>query len=226
VYGRDEELLRIDQAAVAIAKRAAAGKRVAVAGSVSTMRPVAMGSDRTIIQVEWQADEARRLLDRKVQNLAAAGVDFLMMEMMRDVDYSVIATQAALATGLPVWVGISVERRADGQLAGFGRQDQLLDDVARELAALKPDVMTIMHSSPNDTDEAIGILKRYWTGPMGAYPECGYFKSPDWQFVDVIAPQDLVAKAQDWRVLGLRIFGGCCGIGPTHIKSLAEAFAE
>ena len=34
-----------------------------------------------------------------------------MMEMMRDVDYSLWATEAAVATGLPVWVGISVERR-------------------------------------------------------------------------------------------------------------------
>ena len=49
---------------------------------------------------------------------------------------------------------------------------------------------------------------------MGVYPECGYFKSPDWQFVDVIAPSDLVAKSHDWQKLGANIFGGCCGIGP------------
>ena len=61
---------------------------------------------------------------------------------------------------------------------------------------------------------------------MGVYPECGYFKSPDWQFVDVITPQDLVAKSHDWQTKGASIFGGCCGIGPDHIAALAKEFKK
>ena len=223
-YGRGDDLLRLDAAAVAIAKQAAADKPVAVAGSVSTMRPVAPGSDRTLMEKEWPEAEARALFQRKVENLARSGVDLLMMEMMRDVDYSVYATEAALATGLPVWVGISVERNADGRLVGFGREDQFLEDVAKRLAATRPAVMNIMHTSSNDTGEALEILRKYWRGPMGVYPECGYFKSPDWQFVDVIAPDDLVAKSRDWQRLGANIFGGCCGIGPGHIAALSREF--
>jgi homocysteine S-methyltransferase len=216
-YGRDDDLLKIDQAAVAIAKQAAKGTHVAVAGSVSTMRPVAPGTDRTLKEREWPETQARELFKRKVGNLVAAGVDLLMMEMMRDVDYSVYATETAIASGLPVWVGISVERGADGKLVGFGREDQLLE-------ATKPAVMTIMHTSSNDTDEALAILAKYWKGPTGVYPECGYFKSPDWQFVDVITPQDLVAKSRDWQKQGANIFGGCCGIGPDHISALAAEY--
>ena len=225
-YRRDDDLLKIDAAAVAIAKKAAAGRPVAVAGSVSTMRPVEPGSDRTLMEKEWTEPEARELFRRKVENLAHAGVDLLMMEMMRDVDYSVFATEAAIATGLPVWVGISVERRADGLLSGFGREDQLLEDVAKRLAATHPAVMNIMHTSSNDTDEALDILRKYWDGPMGVYPECGYFKSPDWQFVDVISPSDLVAKSHDWQARGASIFGGCCGIGPDHIAALVKEYKQ
>jgi S-methylmethionine-dependent homocysteine/selenocysteine methylase len=223
-YERDDDLLKIDAAAVAIAKQAAAGKPVAVAGSVSTMRPVEPGSDRTLKDREWPEIQARDLFRRKVENLKRAGADLLMMEMMRDVDYSVYATEAAIATGLPVWVGISVERGEDGKLVGFGREDQLLDDVAKRLSATRPAVMNIMHTSSNDTDEALDILGKYWKGPTGVYPECGYFKSPDWQFVDVITPQDLVAKSRDWQKLGANIFGGCCGIGPDHIAALSKEF--
>ena len=223
--GRDSDLLAIDRAAVAIARDAAAGHHVSVAGSVSTMRPVAKGSDRTLKQREWPEAEARKLFRQKVDNLAACHVDLLMMEMMRDVDYSVWATEAAIATGLPVWVGISAERRADGQMAGFGREDQLLDDVARALAATQPTVISIMHTSPNDTDEALDIVRKYWDGPLGAYPESGYFKMPDWTFVDIIAPEDLVEKARDWRHKGVTILGGCCGLGPEHIAALAKANA-
>lgn len=224
-YGRDDDLLKIDAAAaVAIARRAAAGKPVAVAGSVSTMRPVEPGSDRTLKNREWPEAQARDLFRRKVENLKRAGVDLLMMEMMRDVDYSVYATEEAIASGLPVWVGISVERGEDRKLVGFGREDQLLDDVAKRLAASRPAVMNIMHTSANDTGEALEILGKYWKGPMGVYPECGYFKSPDWQFVDVIAPGDLVAHSRDWQKLGASIFGGCCGIGPDHIAALSKEF--
>jgi S-methylmethionine-dependent homocysteine/selenocysteine methylase len=223
-YGRDDDLLKIDAAAVAIARQAAEGKPVAVAGSVSTMRPVAPGSDRTLKEREWPEDHARDLFRRKVENLAKAGVDLLMMEMMRDVDYSLYATEAAIATGLPVWVGISVERGEGGKLVGFGREDQLLDDIAKRLSATRPAVMNIMHTSSNDTDEALDILRRYWKGPTGVYPECGYFKNPDWQFVDVIAPQDLVARSHSWGQQGASIFGGCCGIGAEHIAALAQEF--
>ena len=147
-----------------------------------------------------------------------------MTEMMRDIDYSLWATEAALATGLPVWVGISVEKRHDGKLSGFGREDQLLDDVARVLAATNPSVISIMHSSPNDTGEAIDILRKYWNGPIGAYPESGYFKMPDWTFIDIIAPGALVDAVLDWRQKGVTAFGGCCGLGREHIAALAKEF--
>ena len=223
-YGRDDDLLKIDAAAVAIAKQAAAGKPVAVAGSVSTMRPVVPGTDRTLKDREWPEAQARDLFRRKVENLKRAGVDLLMMEMMRDVDYSVYATEAAIASSLPVWVGISVELGEDGKLVGFGREDQLLDDVAKRLAATGPAVMNIMHTSPNDTGEALLTLRKYWSGPMGVYPESGYFKMPDWQFVDVVTPKNLVAKSHDWQTKGASIFGGCCGIGADHIAALALEF--
>jgi homocysteine S-methyltransferase len=223
--GRDDELLEIDRAAVAIAKKAAAGHRVAVAGSMSTMRPVVPGSDRTSKQQEWPEAKARALFKRKADNLAHAGVDLIMMEMMRDQDYSVWATEAAMATGRPVWIGISVERQKDGKLTGFGREDQPFDGVARVLSALKPDLISIMHTSPNDTDEAIDVLRKHWKGPVGAYPESGYFRMPEWTFVDIIPPEELVAKSRAWKNKGVTAFGGCCGLGPDHIRALAEAFA-
>jgi homocysteine S-methyltransferase len=220
---RDDELLAIDKAAVKIARDAAKGHDVAVAGSMSTMRPVVAGSDRTSKQREWPEAEARALFKRKADNLAAAGVDFIMMEMMRDTDYSVWATEAAQATGLPVWIGISVERH-DGKLTGFGREDQDFNTVARVLSALKPDVISIMHTSPNDTDEAIDILRKHWKGPIGAYPESGYFKMPDWTFVDIIPPEELVKRSGAWKKKGVTAFGGCCGLGPEHITALHKAF--
>ena len=223
-YGRDEDVLAFDKIAVTQALAAAKGHDVAVAGSVSTMRPVVKGSDRTDLSVNWTPEVARKLFRRKIENLKTCGVDLLMMEMMRDADYSLYACKATKESGLPVWIGISVERNEDGLLSGFGRKDQLLKEFAPALAALEPDAMCIMHTSPQDTGAAIDILKQSWSGPIGAYPESGYFKSPEWVFTE-ISPADLVAASQDWQKQNVSIFGGCCGIGPDHIVRLRKAFS-
>jgi homocysteine S-methyltransferase len=223
--GRDDDVLRIDRAAVAIARQAAAGHRVAVAGSMSTMRPVAAGSDRNNNAIEWPEATARALFAAKAKGLKDSGADLIMMELLRDGDYAVWATEAALATGLPVWVGVSAERNDQGELVGWGRPDWSLDDIVARLAALKPAVISVMHSSANDTGPALEVVRRHWRGPLGTYPESGYFKMPDWQFVDIITPAELVAQSRGWRRLGASLFGGCCGIGPDHIAALAKEFA-
>ena len=220
--GRDHELATVDQAAVRLAKEAAYGTRVVVAGSMSTMRPMAIGSDRNDLMLGWTEAEARQLFRNKAAIFKEAGVDFIMMELMRDTDYAVWACESALETGLPVWIGISAERDADGTLRGWGRADCRYEDIVAALAALKPDVMSVMHTSPNDTDEAMTILRKHWKGPIGTYPECGYFQSPDWLFIDVIPPAALLEKSRDWQKLGASLFGGCCGIGPDHIAVLAH----
>ena len=220
--GRDHELAAVDNAAVRIAQEAARGTSVAVAGSMSTMRPMSIGSDRNDLALSWTEAEARQLFRNKARILKDAGVDFIMMELMRDTDYAVWASEAALETGLPVWIGVSTERDAEGTLRGWGRADCRYEDVVAALTALKPAVMSVMHTSPNDTDDAITILRKHWSGPIGTYPECGYFQSPDWLFIDVIPPAALLAKSRDWQKLGASIFGGCCGIGAEHIAVLAD----
>jgi homocysteine S-methyltransferase len=223
--GRDEDVAKIDAAGVAIAKQAAQG-RAAVAGSFSTMRPVAKGSDRTVRQREWAKKEAKDLLRRKAEGLASAGVDLIMMEMMRDLDYSLWATEAAVATGLPVWVGISVEAGPHGRLTGFGREDYAFETLIEPLMGAGGKVLCIMHSSPNDTTNAIPIAREKWKGPIGVYPESGYFAMPEWKFVDIIPVPVFVELAKAWAERDVRILGGCCGIGPEHIKGLAAAFKE
>ena len=225
---RDNDLLEIDRVAVNIAKNAVAAKKkkVAVAGSMSTMRPMVTGSDRNNLGVSWTETEARRLFQRKADNMAKTGADLIMMELLRDCDYALWATEAAMATGLPVWVGVSAERRDDGALVGFGRPEFLFEDVVKTLAATKPAVISVMHTSANDTADAIDVVRRHWDGPLGTYPESGYFKSPDWVFVDVISPEELVQHSRAWKAKGVALFGGCCGIGPDHIAALYQEFKQ
>ena len=64
------------------------------------------------------------------------------------------------------------------------------------------------------------ILREVFDGPLMAYPGSGYFKSPNWEFKDVIRPDDLAGFAKDWVAAGAHVLGGCCGFGPEHIEAL------
>ena len=227
--GRDDEVATIDRAAVRLAREAADGTAgaggtagtAAVAGSISTMQPVFAGDDRTDRSRRWTAAEVRERYRRKAGTLAEAGVDLLVMEMMRDTDVSVWATEAAMETGLPVWVGCSFEPGPDGGLVGWGRPECAMDDVVAALAATGPDLMAVMHTAVGDTGPALAAVRSRYAGPLGAYPESGRFAMPDWVFVDVIGVDELLAATRTWIAQGATVVGGCCGVSPEHIAGLA-----
>jgi S-methylmethionine-dependent homocysteine/selenocysteine methylase len=222
--GRDADVGVIDAAAVRLAREASGGT-VPVAGSFSVMRPGVPGSDRSEMLRQWPEVEARRLFAAKADGFAKAGADIIAMEMMRDGDYSVWATEAAAATGLPVWVGIAVEKDDDGRLTGFGRPNWVLEDFVDALLRYAPAMVSVMHTSPLDTGPALEVVRQHWRGSLGAYAESGYFAMPDWQFVDIISEDDYVALAEQWHhAVDLAMIGGCCGIGPSHIAALSTAF--
>ena len=222
--GRDDDVAVIDAAAVRLAREASGGS-VPVAGSFSVMRPGIPGSDRSEMLHDWPEAEARRLFAAKAEGFVKAGADVIAMEMMRDGDYSVWATEAAAATGLPVWVGIAVEQDDIGRLIGFGRPNWLLEDFVDVLLRSAPAMVSVMHSSPNDTGPALEIVRQHWRGSLGAYAESGYFAMPDWQFADIIPVGEYVDLAKQWHEsVDLAMIGGCCGIGPSHIAALRAAF--
>ena len=217
--GRDDEVAAIDRAAVRLAREIAGGG-AAVAGSISTMQPVMAGDDRTDRSLAWTEDDVRERYRRKAGTLAEGGADVLVMEMMRDTGPSVWATEAAMETGLPVWVGLSFEPGPDGGLVGWGRPDAM-DDVIAALTATGPDLVAVMHTSIDDTGPALAAVRSRYGGPLGAYPESGRFAMPDWVFADVIGVDELVDVTRAWIAQGVTVVGGCCGVSPEHIAGLA-----
>ena len=128
-------------------------------------------------------------------------------------------------SGLPVWVGISVEHDDAGALIGFGRPNWLLDDFVDALLRSAPAMVSVMHSAPHVTTPALEVVRHHWRGSLGAYAESGYFAMPDWQFVDIIPEAEYVDLAKHWvEAFDLAMIGGCCGIGPSHIAALRAAF--
>jgi len=220
--GLGERVGETNRRAVELAReardRAAGGRDVWVAGSMSTMAPGAEPARRPPVA------GMSAMLAEQADILARAGADLLVLEMMRDVDYAAGAVDAARATGLPVWVGFSCRRAADGAVRMFSgvRDDLAFSDVIAPVMERGGSLLAVMHSEVDVTGPAIEVAKRHWTGPLAAYPESGHFVMPSWQFGDVMTPHEFVAHALGWLRQGVQVLGGCCGLGPEHIRQLRE----
>ena len=225
--GIGERTAELQRLAVTLAREAAArtgdevGRTVAVAGSLSTMRPVGKGTDQRdptvdLTTIPWAAN-----LREAAELQAEAGADLLLLEMISDLEHGGLALEAALATGLPVWVGLSAKWR-DGKLMSFREDGPAFADLVRHYAAQPIGALGVMHTSLPDTEAALPILLEHARMPVMAYPEAGYFRSPDWEFAEV-EPAALAQAAKDWVTRGVRVVGGCCGLGPAHIAAVARA---
>ena len=212
----------INAGAVTVAKeardRAAGDRDVWIAGSISPMAPQAHREKRP------EVSSAGASFREQAEILAEAGVDLIMLEMMRDITYAGAAIDAATGTGLPVWVGFSCVSSASGGIVMVpGIADDLpFSDALGPAMAHGGSLVAVMHSELEDTKPALEIARQNWPGTLGAYTHSGHFAMPHWQFDNLISPEAYLAEAQDWVAMGVQVIGGCCGIGPDHIRLLAE----
>jgi len=220
-FGDQVEVVHRD--AVKLARQArdtVAEQAVAVAGSISTEPP---GFDRDAFLSPEKELEAYR---EAAGLLADAGVDLIALEMIVETSHARRAMEAALETGLPVWLGVGCKKTDDGRIVSFDHTDIDFTTVLDALIPMGPTVVNIMHSEIGAIPEAIELVRERWSGPIGVYPESGYFTKPNWNWVDVISPADLVTEALGWVAAGVRLLGGCCGTSPDHIKALQAALPE
>ena len=225
-YGNQVEEInrRAVEAALSARAKAPKGRNVVVAGSLSHMVPLAEGTatvDPSRIPSDSEIGDA---LEEQAQILKGSGVDHIMLEMMYHPVRARLARDAALATGLPVWFGMSARRAEDGRAVSFHSfADLPVDDIARLLPPTGIDVAGCMHTRAEIMAEALEGVRRRFSGPLMAYPDSGYFEMPDWRFVDVISPERLEQFYSSWLASGVRLIGGCCGLGVEHIRAAVRA---
>jgi S-methylmethionine-dependent homocysteine/selenocysteine methylase len=210
-------------AALRAREAAADGRTVAVAGAMSAFCSAAVrGGDQPGLAA---ADRFPSLADFREQAglLAEAGVDLIALELIEGPSYGRAALQAAAETGLPVWLGVSAVRLEDGTLGAdpvFGEGDSLAEIVSK-LADPALAAVTVMHAKPDVIGEAIDIIAARFAGPIGVYAESGDWAAPNWVF-NGLTPDQYLQEAIAWADRGAQLIGGCCGIGPEHIKVLSD----
>ncbi len=210
------------------AREAAATRPVAVAGSMSSFSPIDMDAeslDRPHPGPTAGDPRFPTLADFREQAglLAESGVDLIALEMINAQGYGRAALQAAAETGLPVWLGVSPFRLPDGTLVGLPDlgDGESFEDLLSALVDPAPAAVTVMHAKPEVTLDAIEIIRRHFAGPVGVYAETGDWQPPNWVF-DGLTPAQYLEQAVTWADHGARLIGGCCGVGPEHIRVLAD----
>ncbi len=216
VESRFEEANRSAVEAARAAREALRRPDVAIAGSIS------LGAAVDFMLEEEAPVEGEALRDAFAEQagiLRDAGVDLLALEMMLSPSHGVPAVEAALETGLPVWLGVSAALSSNGDVRAL-EDDCSFEDLLEALLRPELAAVTVMHSSLEATGPGLEIVRRLWRGPFGAYPESGTWAPPNWTGSD-LAPEAFAETAAGWvKDAGARIIGGCCGIGPSFIEEL------
>ncbi len=217
-----EQFRELNTRAVTLAKQArenAADRPVFIAGSISTF------TARYDYSYEPRAEKARANYREQAEVLAESGVDVIALEMMRDLEQTTYALEAAVDTGLPIWVGYSCKTTDEGTVVLWDGEHTLAEAL-EQIPTMGASLVSIMHTLSEDTPAALREVTGHWSGPLGAYPHYGEFVMPNWQFIDTVSPEVFAVEAEQWLELGAQLIGGCCGITPEHIRLLKERLPE
>ncbi|MEI7617075.1 MAG: homocysteine S-methyltransferase family protein [Actinomycetota bacterium] len=218
--------LRAVEAALRAREQTGTTDRVAVAGSLSHMVPVAAGSATVDAAKVPSNAEVSDAFYELANILRDAGVDHIMLEMMYNPVRAKLALEAALSTGLPVWFGMSARRAADGRVISFDALEEVaIATIAGLIPAQGVDAAGFMHTGAEIMSEALTAARPFFAGPLMAYPDSGYFEMPDWRFVDTIEPNRLQEFFSDWMQQGVQLIGGCCGLTISHVEAAVRARA-
>ena len=176
------------------------------------------------------AAEAEELYAEIVSALQEA-CDLLLIETMSSIDQADGALRAAKKSHLPVWVSFSVDDFDGSKL----RSGEALSDIIPVLKTHAPDAVLINCSRPEAVSDGLKIVSQMGF-PFGAYAN-GFTHISD-GFLETrptvdalsarqdLSPAEYARFAMEWIAQGATIVGGCCEVGPEHIKELAEQIKQ
>lgn len=225
--GAANDFSRLNRRAVelAVEARDAAGSQaghVVVAGGISNWS--FSGNRPTLEQLHANTVE-------QAQIMRDAGAELISLEMMVDLPRMAISLDAVSTVGLPVWVGLSIgpEEGQDPSMLGSRpelREGGLVVD-AVELAAGNDlvEACCIMHTDVRLVERGLVSVREAWDGALGAYAHAAAVVDGELRHDGVITPDEYASCVPAWLAAGATMIGGCCGIGPDHLRAVAEVLA-
>jgi S-methylmethionine-dependent homocysteine/selenocysteine methylase len=214
-----DQLEYLHQAAMKAAKQAielTARNDVAIAGCLPPL--VASYRPEVCLSFEESLATYRRLVE-----LQSPASDLFICETMSSITEARAACTAAVESGKSVWVALTVSDDHPQQLrSGESLRDALLalesfDTQATLLNCSQPEAISACWPLLNMKKQKIGAYANGFISINSLYPGDTVEELETRQDM---SPQQYAEHAISWARNGASIIGGCCEIGPAHIKAL------
>ena len=229
-YGNkvQEWIARAAQVAVEAREKRAGGRPVYVAGSISNYG-------------NWGASDQAQLRTNFGEAsgvLAENGADLIILELTSaKVEDALLAIDSVAQHGLPIWLSIScaVDRESGEVMLGIQESQKhspratFHEPLAAAVSKLRDagiSALLVMHSDLRAAGPGVKVMHEVHDGPVGAYANAGRWEPPHWVFVDQVTPDAYLAEVRGWVSNGAQIVGGCCGIGPDHIRAIRDGLPD
>ncbi len=215
--GLEEELITINQRAVELARRAAEGSQVLIAGS--------MGPSGEMMQPygTLSVEEVRQSFSEQAHILNESGVDLLVLETFYDLNEAEAAVEGVRsASPLPLVLSFSYDR---GRKTMMGVSPTRMAETANHWPV---DVLGInCGRSLEDNLANLKELRAVTTLPIWFKPNAGLpVSDAQGGLVYTVQPQDMAAAVPEWLTSGAQAIGGCCGTSPAHVEAIARAVRQ
>ncbi len=173
----------------------------------------------------FEIPAAAALAEHRAQarNLAAAGVDLLMVETMPTSAEAAIALQAAMETGLPATIGFVCDVPDAGKPVRLLSGETLAEAVAR-VQPLGPAAILVNCAPSAVITAALRELRVLTELPVGGYANAGHVDDEvGWSPEGGMTGEEYAGHVAEWLAFGARIVGGCCGTHPVHTAASRRA---
>ncbi|MFP4498586.1 MAG: homocysteine S-methyltransferase family protein [Vulcanimicrobiota bacterium] len=152
--------------------------------------------------------------------LAEAGVDFLIIETQYDINEGLAALEAARATGLPVFITFTFEKKKRGFFTIMGNR---VSQVMKELEKNGADVVGANCSlESRDYEELVQEIKESTDLPVLVQPNAGQPIMNADKVTYGETPQNFMKHISKLVKMGVNAVGACCGTTPDYTRVLAK----
>lgn len=237
LVGRENDLERMNREAIRLASEVAAEGDALVAGNICNTNVFVPGDAASARQV-------RAIFEEQVGWATDAGVDFLLAETLSFLGEAEIALDVIRRSGLPSVINFAIHKN------GLLRDGPTPAEAAKRIADQGADVVGLncirgpatMMPHLKAVRAAVDIYVAALPVPFRTTEHSPTFESltdhdcshhlPDGRSFPVALDPftctryEIADFAADAYAMGVRYLGVCCGAGPHHIRSMAEALGR
>ncbi len=206
-----------------LARGVADQKGIKVAASL----PPVLGSYRPDL---FNPEEARTILDVLIAGLSPYG-DIWLAETLSALAEAKLIAELLADDDRPLWLSFTLEDATEAASATL-RSGESVADAAALAKAVGAKALLFNCSRPEVMDAAVSAAKASVAGTdiaIGVYAN-GFGEEDDGVAANEVIrairadldPPRYLTWAKKWVASGATIVGGCCGIGPDHIATLAH----